>query len=105
MAKVNEKTKVEALESAVIAQDPAQVRQVFETYGSIEFTARSLGIACLYGDVETVKELASRGVTFRYSKEAEQKYKIQMKTYSDTYDSLKNRPLDINTKGEFPQVI
>lgn len=85
MAKVNEKAKVEALESAVIAQDPVQVRQVFETYGSIEFTARSLGIACLYGDVETVKELASRGVTFRYSKEAEQKYKIQMKTYSDTY--------------------
>ena len=32
-------------------------------------------------------------------------YQNGLKTYSDTYDSLKNRPLDINTKGEFPQVI
>ena len=25
--------------------------------------------------------------------------------YNETYDSLRNRPLDINTKGEFPQVV
>ena len=25
--------------------------------------------------------------------------------YNETYDSLRNRPLDINTKGEFPKVV
>ena len=32
-------------------------------------------------------------------------YQNGLKTYSDTYDNLKSCPLDINTKGEFPQVI
>lgn len=32
-------------------------------------------------------------------------YQNGLKTYSDTYTSLRNRPIDINTKGEFPQVI
>lgn len=85
MSKMTDKTKVALLENAVIAGNLNEVKAVIETHGTFEFSARAFGIACLYADSQMVKLLAENTMTFHYTKEAEQKYKIQMKTYSDTY--------------------
>lgn len=76
MAKLNEKQKVELLETAVLKGDVDKVNKLFEEQKNFEFTARSLGYACALGDFEMVKCLVSHGVNFEfeYNPQIQRKY-------------------------------
>lgn len=64
--KLSDKAKVEMLEKVIIQDDIDQARQVIEGCGSFEFTARALGLACLYSSLEMVKTIVAGGATFSY---------------------------------------
>lgn len=66
MAKLSEKAKVEALEHAVVYGTLSDLQQLLTTYKTFDFSARALGLACLYGDLDKVKALVERGIDFTY---------------------------------------
>ena len=60
------KSKVELLENAVLTGELEQVNEVIEEYKEFEFTARALGLACLYTNLDIVKTLVEAGASFAY---------------------------------------
>ena len=75
MAKLSEKKKVELLENAVLSGNIDDVKAAIAGNAPFEFTARALGLACVYADLETVKLLAENGCCFQYDEETGWKYK------------------------------
>ncbi len=65
--KLSPKAKVLLLENAVIENDVEKVRTLFDICGEFEFTARALGLACLYAGPEMVRTLVDRGLSFAYT--------------------------------------
>ncbi len=61
--------RIAALETAVINDPPEEVGRVYKQLGNVAFTARALGLACRYRDLETVKTLAECGAAFKYDEE------------------------------------
>ena len=64
--KLTEKGKVELLENIVLSGDVEKVNAVIEECQTFEFTARALGLACLYASLDVVKALIKAGATFYY---------------------------------------
>ena len=64
--KLSEIEKVELLERTVIENDVSKLQEVINGCGKFEFTARALGIACLYCNLEIVKALVENGATFNF---------------------------------------
>ena len=64
--KLSEQAKVEMLEQAVMENDLQKAKEVISGCGKFEFTARALGLACLYSSVDMVKLLVENGATFAY---------------------------------------
>ncbi len=60
--------KVSMLTSAVAYSTPEEIREIYESLGEVEFTARALAIACRYRGIEHVKALVECGATFDYEK-------------------------------------
>lgn len=67
MTKLSEKAKVEMLEQLVLNASVEEIETFVEQNKPFEFTARALGLACLYRDVEIVKILVSAGATFKFT--------------------------------------
>ncbi len=89
MAKINEQKKVELLEEAVLRNDVAGAKALFNEHGTFELTARALGYASLCGSAEMVRELIDLGATFRYeySPSMKRKYGCGYSSRSDQYPS------------------
>ena len=64
--KLSDQAKVELLEQAVLPNDIEQAKTVIAGCGGFEFTARALGLACLYSSLDMVKLLVENGATFEY---------------------------------------
>lgn len=75
MARLSDKKKVELLESAVLSGNVDDIKAVIAEHAPFAFTARALGLACVYADLETVKLLAENGFSFQYDEETGWKYK------------------------------
>ena len=92
--KLSNQAKVEMLEKVIIQDDIDQARQVIEGCGSFEFTARALGLACLYSSLEMVKTIVAGGATFsyEYTSVLKRKYGVayvtRYKKYPVNYSSL-----------------
>ena len=84
--KLSEQAKVELLEQAVVEKDLAKVKEVINGCGKFEFTARALGLACLYSSLDIVKVLVENGATFSYTFDSSLKRKYGA-AYSTTYNS------------------
>lgn len=56
--------KTEILEKAVINNSPEEIDLLMKNLGSVEFSARALGLACRFRGIETVKMLAKNGASF-----------------------------------------
>lgn len=66
MAKISEQKKVELLETAVLENDTAAVKSLFEEYDEFEFTARAIGLAMRFCGSEMVKVLLEYGASLSY---------------------------------------
>ena len=66
MRKISEQKKVELLETAVLKNDIAAVKEHFEEYSEFEFTARALGLAMRFCGSEMVKALLENGASLSY---------------------------------------
>ena len=86
--KIKEEEKVKMLEDAIIANDLNSVNKIVNEFGTFEFSARAMGLACLYSSLEIMKVLAAAGLTFsyKYSSSLQRKYGV-------TYSSNLNRYL------------
>lgn len=73
MIGVEEKKKppkdYELLENAVLTKNPGRIAEVYRSLGKVDFSARALGLACRFCDVETVKTLVEHGAAFKYDEE------------------------------------
>lgn len=58
--------KVAELEYAVINSSARDIAEVYKKIGSVELSARALGIACRYRGAECVKALVEGGASFEY---------------------------------------
>lgn len=58
--------RIAALETAVINDPPEEVARVYKQLGMVAFTARALGLACRFRDLDTVKVLVECGASFKY---------------------------------------
>lgn len=70
MAKrLSEANKIKLLEETVLTKDPDRLRAVIRDYAPFAFSARALGMACLYTNVEIVKIMVAAGMklTFEYT--------------------------------------
>ncbi len=56
--------KVAELEYAVLNLPPEEIAEVYARIGSVEYSARALGIACRFRGVECVKALVEGGASF-----------------------------------------
>ena len=63
--------KTELLEQAVINKTPDEVREIFKELGTVDMTARALGIACRYVGSDMVKALAESGAKFSFPRHEE----------------------------------
>ena len=106
MAKISEKAKVYELEEAVSNKDVEKIKDLYEKYGSFEFTARALGLACAAGNYEAVKVLVDKGATFEfeYSPQLNTKYHVAYSGRSSFYEAqyglmLAGLGLAVQTKG------
>lgn len=61
-----EREKIFALENSVINDLAKEVDSVYKQLGEVQFTARALGLACRFRDLETVKALVENGASFEY---------------------------------------
>lgn len=61
-----ERTKIFVLEDSVINDPPEEVARVYKELGEVPFTARALGLACRFRELETVKALVENGASFKY---------------------------------------
>jgi len=92
--KLSEQAKVELLEQAIVARDLAKAREVISGCGSFEFTARALGLACLYSTLDMVKLLVENGATFAYTYDSSLKrkygaaYSTKYSQYPVSYSAL-----------------
>lgn len=68
--KKSERNNIFALEDSVINDPPEEVARVYNELGEVPFTARALGIACRFRDLETVKALVENGASFKYDEAA-----------------------------------
>nr|MDE7193147.1 leucine-rich repeat domain-containing protein [Oscillospiraceae bacterium] len=68
--------KTELLEQAVINKTPDEVREIFKELGTVDMTARALGIACRYVGIDMVKALVEGGARFSFprSEDIEREY-------------------------------
>ncbi len=68
--------KTELLEQAVIKRTPDEAREILKELGTVDMTARALGIACRYVGLDMVKALAESGAKFSFpsSEEIEKIY-------------------------------
>ena len=66
------------LEEAVINMEPDEVRELYKKIGYVEFSAKALGLACRFREVEMVKALCECGASFDIPQtdEAEEKYHV-----------------------------
>lgn len=81
--RLTEKGKVELLENVVLSGDVEKVNAVIEECQTFEFTARALGLACLYANLDVVKALIKAGATFYYPT-----YGNTIRKYHATYPVL-----------------
>lgn len=58
--------KTEKLEMGVLQDASSEVAKVYEQMGTVDFTARALGLACRFRGLEMVKTLVERGATFSF---------------------------------------
>ena len=58
--------KTELLEQAVVNKSPDEVRELLKELGTVDMTARALGIACRYVGLDMVKALAEGGAKFSF---------------------------------------
>ena len=92
--KLGEQAKVELLEQAVVADDIEKAKEIIAGCGTFEFTARALGVACIYASLDMVKLLVENGATFdyEYSSAFKRKYGAAFSTnysqYPVSYSSL-----------------
>lgn len=84
--KLSDLQKVELLERVIMEGNPTQVKEVLENCKTFEFTARALGIACLFGNLEIVKMLVEHGATFTFEVTPALKRKYGV-TYGTTYSN------------------
>lgn len=91
MAKLSDIKKVELLETAVINNDIANVKKIFEEHAPIEFTAKALGLACRFCGPEMVETLIAGGATFDFdlTPTLQRKYDCKIKI-SNSYDIKKD---------------
>ena len=66
VAELSERQKVLLLEQTVMTGTLDQLREILNSVGNFEMTARALAIACRYRGLDYVKELISHRATFRY---------------------------------------
>lgn len=64
--KINWWEKSEALEISVLRDTPKEIETEYKRLGSVEFSARALGLACRFRGLETVKVLVENGAEFRF---------------------------------------
>lgn len=67
--KINPRQDYELLENAVLTKNPGRIAEVYRSLGKVDFSARALGLACRFCDVETVKTLVEHGAAFKYDEE------------------------------------
>ena len=86
-AKLSNQAKVLLLEEAVIENDVEKVKAVMKGCEKFVFTARALGIACLYGTLDVVKALVDGGAEFEYTytPDLKRKYGAAYSTNNYTY--------------------
>ena len=70
MASISNKKKVALLEKYVLENDQTSLIELLEEFKEFEFTARALGFACRFCNLETVKILVENGATFEYESSA-----------------------------------
>ena len=66
MAKMSEKQKTLAFEKVVLTGSMDEIMATYKEIGPIELSARSLGMACRFRDLEVVKTLVELGFDFYY---------------------------------------
>ena len=66
VTELSERQKVLLLEQTVMTGTLDQLREILNSVGNFEMTARALAIACRYRGLDYVKELISHRATFRY---------------------------------------
>lgn len=73
---MSQKEKAEVLENAVKNNSPEEIADIMKNLGTVEFSARALGLACRFRGIETVKTLVQNGASFEIPKteETEKQY-------------------------------